>query len=370
MWRGEELSLPVGTVEIPEGLISPKERKRYDRVVHLGLAAALLAYEDAGKPTASPERMGVFMGVGFGGLTTLLEEEEVRRSRGNQRVSPYLVPAIIPNILAGRIAEELHCEGANLTISNACAASAVAIGEAYRSIQRGELDLAIAGGAEAPLTDLALAGFFAMHALAPELRGCQPFSRTRKGFALSEGAAVLILEEYERALSRKTRIYGEIIGYAIGADAYHVTDPEPEGKGAESVVRRALREASLKPEELDYINAHATGTPRGDAAEAKMIERVFHRPGITPPWVSSTKGLTGHLLGAAGALETVISLIPLKSGILPPNLPCEDPEFSLRLVRTPGIQVPVRTVLTTSFGFGGTNAALLLRTPPLEIEYH
>jgi 3-oxoacyl-[acyl-carrier-protein] synthase II len=314
--------------------------------------------------------MGVFMGVGFGGIGTLLEEEEVRRNRGAHRVSPYLIPAIIPNTVAGRIAERFNLQGANLTISNACAASAVAIGEGYRRIRSGELDIALCGGAEAPITPLALAGFFSMRALSPTLEGCQPFSKNRKGFALAEGAAVLVLENYEQARSRATKIYGEIIGYACNADAYHVTDPDPEGKGAERVVRSALKDAGKNPEDMDYINAHATGTPRGDAAEARMIARVFSPARGKVPWVSSTKGMTGHLLGAAGALEAVISLLALQSGILPPNLPLGDPEFPLSLVRECGLQVPLRTVLSTSFGFGGVNAVLIFARPDLQIEHH
>lgn len=369
-WRGETYHLPVGVSHLPEGILSPQELRRYDRVVHLGLVAAHLGYEDAGKPSAKPERMGVFMGVGFGGIGTLLEEEEVRRNRGAHRVSPYLIPAIIPNTVAGRIAERFNLQGANLTISNACAASAVAIGEGYRRIRSGELDIAFCGGAEAPITPLALAGFFSMRALSPTLEGCQPFSKNRKGFALAEGAAVLVLENYEQARSRATKIYGEIIGYACNADAYHVTDPDPEGKGAERVVRSALKDAGKNPEDMDYINAHATGTPRGDAAEARMIARVFSPARGKVPWVSSTKGMTGHLLGAAGALEAVISLLALQSGILPPNLPLGDPEFPLPLVRECGLQVPLRTVLSTSFGFGGVNAVLIFARPDLQIEHH
>lgn len=369
-WRGKSYLLPVGKAQLPENLLSSRELARYDRVVHLGLAAALLAYEDAGKPRVSSEKMGVFMGVGFGGIATLLQEEEVRRNQGIHRVSPYLIPAIIPNTLAGLIAERFQCLGPNLTLGNACAASAVAIGEAYRSIRRGELKIVLAGGSEAPLVPLALAGFFSMRALAHDFEGCQPFSRKRQGFALSEGAAVLVLEEYENAQARKTRIYGEIIGYSCSAEAYHVTDPDPEGKGGERVVCQALMDARIAREDVDYINAHATGTPRGDAAEARMIERVFHSRKGNPPWVSSTKGLTGHLLGAAGALEAVISLMALKSGILPPNLPCSEPEFPLRLVLKPGMQVPLRTVLSCSFGFGGVNAALIFASPDLGIEHH
>jgi 3-oxoacyl-[acyl-carrier-protein] synthase II len=367
-WRGETYNLPVGISRLPEGILSPHDLRRYDRVVQLGLSAAYLSYEDAGKPTAKPERMGVFMGVGFGGISTLLEQEETLRERGAHRVSPYLIPAIIPNTLAGRVAEIFHCEGANLTISNACAASAVAIGEGFRRIRSGELEVALCGGAEAPITPLALAGFFSMRALATTPQGCQPFSRTRNGFALAEGAAVLVLEDYERAQARATKIYAEILGYACNADAYHITDPDPEGKGAERVVRSALKDAGIRPEDVDYINAHATGTPRGDSAEAQMILRVFSRG--TPPWVSSTKGMTGHLLGGAGALEAVISLIALRSGILPPNLPCDDPEFPLRLVLERGKQIPLQIVLSTSFGFGGVNAALIFSRPDLPIEHH
>ncbi len=344
-----------------------KLQRRLDRFAHLGLAAGLAAWADSREAPAPRGRHGIFMGVGFGGLGTIVRETRTLDSRGPRRVSPFFIPGAIANILAGHLAEMTGIVGPTLTYANACAAGSTAIGEAFLRIRHGELDVALAGGAESVLDPLGIAGFAALRALAPPEYGVHPFADDRRGFALGEGAAVLVLEDYERALTRHVRIYAELVGYGASADAHHVTEPHPAGAGAERAVALALTQAGMRAGELDYINAHATGTAAGDAVEAGMLARLLG-PHADRVYVSSTKGLTGHLLGAAGAVEALISILSLTTGVLPPNLPCDRPcpeAAGLRLVRTAGERAPLRTALSTSFGFGGVNAALVLKAADL-----
>lgn len=365
----ERLATLAGVAADPDDL-DPKLLRRSDRFVHLALAAAQRAYADAGTPNDVPDASGVLMGVGFGGIASFCVQYDLMRERGPHRVSPLFVPLVIANMAAGHIAERLGWRGVNHTYSNACAAGASAIGEAFLKIQSGQLEVAAAGGAEAPLVGAAVAGFANMRALAKPGVGAKPFAADRAGFVLGEGAAVLILEEFERARYRKARIYAELSGYGTSADAYHITDPDPAGAGAEQAVRQALAAAGLSGSDLDYVNAHATGTPLGDAAEAAMLARVLGPEGLARTWVSSTKGLSGHLLGAAGALEAAITVQTIQTGILPPNLPLgtPDPNICLRLVRKPGMQQPVAAALSNSFGFGGVNVALVFTAPDLHID--
>lgn len=365
----ERLATAAGLAELPEEAVDARSRRRLDRFTLLALAAAAAAVEDTRGlgDEGSRRETGVFLGVGFGGIETFVAQSERLAQRGPRRVSPLFVPATIANIAAGQIAEKHGLRGPNLTYANACAAGATAIGEAWRQVRDGSLDLALAGGAEAAVVPLAAAGFASMRALADPEAGCRPFDRERTGFLLGEGATVLVLEEYERALARQSTIYGEILGYGASADAHHLTEPDPAGTGAELAVRRALAEGGVTPARIDYVNAHATGTPVGDRAEAEMLRRMLGEA-AAETWVSSTKGLTGHLLGAAGALEAAVTLLALQSGLLPPNLPCDAPEAGLRLVREAGIQEPLEVALSTSFGFGGVNAALLFGAPDLGVD--
>jgi 3-oxoacyl-[acyl-carrier-protein] synthase II len=368
LWKYKEEGegIPVGKVPLSDEDLHGKLSQKYDRVVLLSLFSAQQAYSDAGNPQVKPERGGVFWGIGFGGVATLLRQYEILKEKGPRRVSPYLVPAIIPNTSAGLIAQTFQLKGINLTFTNACAASSVAIGEAYEKIKEGKLDLAIAGGGEAPLTELTVAGFDNMRALARGENGCKPFGKTRSGFALGEGACALILEPLSRVISRKGKIYGEIVGYGITQDAYHITDPDPVGKSAEKAILMALREGGITPKEVGYVNAHATGTYKGDQVEAEIFLRLFQDHPEQSPWISSTKGITGHLLGGAGSLEAAITLLALKTGVLPPNLPWDSPPFPLKFVKEP-IQVEVEYALSTSFGFGGINSCLLFRRGPLDL---
>lgn len=371
------LALPHrhGQIETLAGVVSSefpdldaKQKRRLDRCSLLALQAACDAVRDARLAAPLAATSGVFVGSGFGGIATLLEQASVLDSRGPGRVSPFLVPAAIANAAAGYIAERFVVTGPNLTTVTACAAGANAIGEAWLRLQRGEISLAIAGGCEAPLTALAIAGFQNMRALAPAHVGCRPFAADRAGFAMGEGAAMLVLEPWQAALERRATIYAELSGYAVSADAHHITDPDPQGRGAETAVRQALRQAGITPEMVDYVNAHGTGTPAGDIAEAQMLARVFYRE--PRPWVSSSKGQLGHLLGAAGAVEAVISVLALQSGILPANLPVAqpDPACPLRLVQQPGQQAPLRHVISNSFGFGGVNAVLVFSRADLGVK--
>lgn len=364
-----QLETLAGVVESDFPDIDAKQKRRLDRCAQLALQAACAAVRDARLTPPLPAAAGVFIGSGFGGIATLLEQADVLAARGPGRVSPFLVPAVIANAAAGHIAERFAVTGPSLTTVTACAAGANAIGEAWLRLQSGEIEIALAGGSEAALTALAVAGFQNMRALAPAAIGCRPFAADRAGFVMGEGAAMLVLENWQAALERRATIYAELSGYAVSADAHHITDPDPQGRGAETAVRQALRAANLAPEQIDYVNAHGTGTPNGDLAEARMLQRVFYRE--PRPWVSSSKGQLGHLLGAAGAVEAAIGILAVQSGILPANLPLAepDPACALRLVRQTGQQAPLRHVLSNSFGFGGVNAALVFSRPDLAVEY-
>lgn len=345
-----------------------RDARRSDRFVQFALVAAAEALRDAGlsEQDYDPDRFGAICGTGIGGIETLTEQHRIFLERGADRVSPFFIPMMIANMAAGQIAIRFGLRGPNMTFVTACSSSANAIGDALRAIQHDEADLMLAGGAEAVLLPLCYAGFINMKALSqrndePE-RASRPFDRDRDGFVMAEGAGMLVLEDLEHARARGAKIYAEIVGYGTTADAYHMVEPSPEGEGAARAMELALRDGKLPREAVGYINAHATATPKGDTGEALAIRRVFgsHADHLA---VSSTKSMTGHLLGAAGGVEAIFTALALRDGILPPtiNLDHLDPDIDLDCVPNQARQAEVDCALTNSFGFGGQNVALALR---------
>jgi len=352
--------------ELDLGDTPPKEARRLDRVIALAVAAAREAAVSAGLPDAKldRERAGVSIGSGIGGIETLQESFRVLDARGPSRVSPFTIPMTIGNMSSGYVAIRHGLRGPNLCHVAACASGAQAIGEATRLIQRGDADLMLAGGTEAANTSLGVAAFAAMRALSTRnddpQAASRPFDRDRDGFVIAEGAAVLVLESEQHALARGARIRAEVRGYAVTADAMHMALPAEDGEGAARCMRLALADAGIAPSEVDHLNPHATSTPAGDVAEARAIRAVFGRHAERLP-VSATKSMTGHLLGAAGALEALFCIRALETGLLPPtrNLEHPDPDCDLDHVRGEARQATVRVALSNSFGFGGTNACLV-----------
>jgi len=352
--------------ELDLGDTPPKEARRLDRVIALAVAAAREAAVSAGLPDAKldRERAGVSIGSGIGGIETLQESFRVLDARGPSRVSPFTIPMTIGNMSSGYVAIRHGLRGPNLCHVAACASGAQAIGEATRLIQRGDADLMLAGGTEAANTSLGVAAFAAMRALSTRnddpQAASRPFDRNRDGFVIAEGAAVLVLESEQHALARGARIRAEVRGYAVTADAMHMALPAEDGEGAARCMRLALADAGIAPSEVDHLNPHATSTPAGDVAEARAIRAVFGRHAERLP-VSATKSMTGHLLGAAGALEALFCIRALETGLLPPtrNLEHPDPDCDLDHVRGEARQATVRVALSNSFGFGGTNACLV-----------
>ncbi|MEZ4474986.1 MAG: beta-ketoacyl-ACP synthase II [bacterium] len=350
----------------PERFIDRRDARKMDRFIQFAVAAADMAARDAGiLPLADPDRVGVLVGVGLGGLETLEEGFEVVTTKGPRRVSPFTIPKLIGNMAPGHISMITGARGPNLSSVSACATGAHSIGDAARLIAMDDADVMIAGGAEATITRLGIAGFAAMKALStrndePE-RASRPFDQGRDGFVSAEGAGVVILEELEHARARGAHIYCEILGYGQSADAFHMTRPSPEGDGAQAAMRNALRDAGLAPEAVTYINAHGTSTPHGDNIEILAIRKVFgeHADRLM---VSSTKSMTGHMLGAAGAVELAVCALAVARGQVPPtiNLEDPDPECNVDLVPGEGRTVPVPVALSNSFGFGGTNVCLIV----------
>jgi 3-oxoacyl-[acyl-carrier-protein] synthase II len=353
--------------ELDLGDLPLKEARRLDRVIQLALAAAREAAADAGLASAKldAERAGVAIGSGIGGLATLEEGVRTLGARGPVRVSPFTIPMSIGNMSSGYVAIRQGLRGPNLCHVAACASGAQAIGEAARWIERGDADLMLAGGSEAANTALGVAAFAAMRALSTRNDDCRaasrPFDRDRDGFVMAEGAAVLVLEAEEHALARGARVRGEVLGYGVTADAFHMALPSADGEGAVRCMRLALVDAGIEAAQVDYLNAHATSTPAGDAVEARAIRTVFGRHVERLP-VSATKSMTGHLLGAAGALEALFCVRALETGVLPPtiNLAHPDPECALDHVANEARRFPARIALSNSFGFGGTNVTLVL----------
>jgi 3-oxoacyl-[acyl-carrier-protein] synthase II len=345
-----------------------KESRHMDRFVQFAVAAAEEAWQDAGiGDQFDPDRAGVVVGNGIGGMQTLTEQHQVLLERGPSRVNPFFIPKMIGNIAGGQLAIRLNLRGPNETVVTACASSGNAIGSGLRAIQHGEADVMLVGGTEAALIPLAFAGFCSMKAMStrnddPE-HASRPFDRDRDGFVMGEGSGFLVLESLSHAEARgASHIYAELAGYGRSSDAYHVVEPHPEGEGASHAMVRALKDANMLPEDIGYINAHGTSTPKGDIAETLAIKRVFgdHANRVA---VSSTKSSTGHLLGAAGAVEMIASILALKYQIMPPtiNLENPDPDCDLYYVPNKPEERRLRAVMSNAFGFGGQNASLIAR---------
>ncbi len=351
--------------------IEKKEIKKMDAFIHYAIAAAQMAVDDSrlALPTAAAERVGVLFGVGFGGIGSVEEAIAAYLRGGARKISPFFVPRIIANMAPAHVAMRFGCKGVNHTITSACASGGHAVGEAARLIRDGLQDVMIAGGAEAAVTPMGIGGFAAMRALSsrneePE-RASRPFERDRDGFVVAEGGAVLVLETMEAAAARGARVYAEIVGAGATSDAYHMTSPTPGGEGAARCMELALADAGLEPEDVDYINAHGTATPSNDANETAAIKSVF-RERAAGLAVSSTKSMTGHALGAAGAIEAAYTALTLFHGVIPPTINYDnpDPECDLDYVPNVARRSLVHVALSNAFGFGGANSCLALRHCP------
>ncbi len=346
----------------------PKDARRSDRYVQFAVAAAKMAMEDSGVDVSKIDsrRFGVMVGSGIGGLATLEREHSTYINKGPKRVSAFTIPMMISNIASGIISMEFGLHGPNMVIVTACATSNHNIGEAWRMIKFGDADAFVCGGAEATILPLGLAGFSNMKALStrndePE-RASRPFDKDRDGFVMGEGAGVLVIEELEHAKKRGAKIYAELIGYGVSADAYHLSAPSPDGSGPAYAIQMALRHGKKNPEDVVYLNAHATSTGLGDIAETKAIKLAFGDYAKNGLMVSSTKSMTGHMLGAAGGVELIASVMAIKDSVIPPtiNVENQDPECDLDVVPNTARELPVKVALSNSFGFGGHNASVLV----------
>jgi len=352
----------------PEDFFDKKEIKKMDVFIHYALAAGMMAIENSQLKIdeSNADRVGVMVGSGLGGLTTIEKYYDILQKQGPKRISPFFIPMLIVNLAPGQISIYFGARGPNSSIVTACATGNHSIGEALRIIQRGDADAMIAGGAESTITPLAVGGFSSMKALStrndePE-KASRPFEKDRDGFIIAEGAGVVILEELECALKRKAEVYAEIIGFGCNADAYHISAPSPNGIGASRCMEIAMKDAGINYDEIDYVNAHGTSTPLNDMSETKAMKTVF-KDYAKKLAVSSTKSMTGHLLGAAGGVEAVYSVLAIKHGVIPPTVNYEtpDPECDLDYVPNTPREAKVVTVMSNSFGFGGTNATLIFK---------
>jgi len=352
----------------PVDYIDKKEAKRMDRFTQFAVAATSMAIKDASLDLAKEdsERIGVILGTGVGGIETLEDQFRVFYEKGPGKVSPFFIPMMIANMAAGQVAIIFGAKGVNETTISACASATNAIGDAFRFIQNGEADIIITGGAEAPITPTAFAGFCSMKAMSTHndnpKEASRPFDAERDGFVMGEGAGILILEELTHALRRGARIYAEIVGYGLTADAYHITTPAPEGEGAARAMRNALNDAGISPEEVQYINAHGTSTDYNDKFETMAIKTVFKDHAYKLA-VSSTKSMTGHLLGAAGGIESVATVLSIYDGFVAPtiNYKTPDPECDLDYVPNTGRHIDINYAVKNNFGFGGQNASLIFK---------
>jgi 3-oxoacyl-[acyl-carrier-protein] synthase II len=350
----------------PTAVVGPKEARRLDRYVLLSLAAAVEGWADAGLDGVyEPGRVGVLFGSAIGGIIGIVEQHNTLLERGPDRVSPYFIPSVLPDSASGQIALELGVRGPNYAPVSACATGSTAMGEAAEVIRRGDADVILAGGAEAAVTPLILAGFCAMRGLVAEeedpTRASRPFDATRAGFVMGEGACILVLEELEAARARGATIYAEVVGYGASNDAHHLAQPEPEATGVAAMISSALEVAGIAPERVGYVNAHGTSTPLGDLAETRALKQVFgdHAYRLT---VSSTKSVTGHCFGSAGAVEAMMCALALRNGVLPPtiNYRNPDPECDLDYVPNEARRAEVDVALSNAMGLGGHNACVLL----------
>jgi 3-oxoacyl-[acyl-carrier-protein] synthase II len=349
----------------PSGVASPKEVRKLDRNVLLALAAAREAVEHAGLNGFDPARVGIVLGSAIGGFLGIMEQSEILRERGHERVSPNFLPNVLVDSASGQLAISLGIRGPNYAVVSACATGSHAVGEAAELIKRGDADAVLAGGTEACMHPLILAGFSAMRGLVAEdehpPRASRPFDATRAGFVMGEGACVLVLEELEAARARNAEIYAEVLGYGASNDAHHMAQPDPESVGVAEMMRAALKRASVEPEQVGYINAHGTSTPLGDAAETKAIKDVFgdHAYSLA---VSSTKSVMGHCFGAAGAIEAMMCVLALHEGSLPPTINYEhpDPDCDLDYVPNEAREARVDVALSNAMGLGGHNGCVLL----------
>lgn len=351
----------------PEDYMDKKEARRMDRFVQFAVAASLSAIKDAGlniQEDTDPERVGVYVGSGIGGLSTWEEQHKILLEKGPKRVSPFFIPMMIANMASGQISMITGAKGPNSTAVTACATGTHSIGDAFKTIQRGDADVMICGGAEATISPTGVAGFCALRAMSTRndepTKASRPFDTGRDGFVMGEGAGILILESLEHAQKRGAQIYGEVIGYGMSGDAYHMTDPDPDG--AARCMVKAVKDAGIAPEQVDYINAHGTSTPVGDRSETTAVKKAFgdHAYKLA---VSSTKSMTGHLLGAAGGVEALICALALKHSTIPPtiNLENQDPECDLDYVPNVPRETNLNIVMSNSFGFGGHNATVVLK---------
>ncbi len=349
----------------PEAVVGAKDARRLERNVVLAVAAAREAWADAGVEGVDPARAGILVGSAIGGVTGVLAQNEVLAERGPSRVSPWFLPNVLVDSASGQIAIDLGLRGPNYAPVSACATGSHAVGEAAETIRRGDADVVLAGGTEACMHPVILAGFCAMRGLVAEeedpTRASRPFDATRAGFVMGEGACVLVLEDLERATARGARVYAEVLAYGTSNDAHHMAQPDPESVGVAEMMRAALTRAGLEPERVGYVNAHGTSTPQGDLAETKAIEEVFGEHAGTLA-VSSTKSVTGHLFGAAGAVEAMMCVLALHEGVLPPtiNYRTPDPELDLDYVPNDARTQQVEVALSNAMGLGGHNACVLL----------
>jgi 3-oxoacyl-[acyl-carrier-protein] synthase II len=352
----------------PAQHMDPKEVRRNDRYTHFGFCAAKQAIADAklDMTKEDADRVGVIIGSGIGGMWTIENQHKVLLERGPRKVSPFMIPALISNMCGGLVAIELGARGPNFGVVSACSTATHAIGESLRMIRGGEADVMVCGGAEAAITPLAYAGFCSMKAMSTNnenpQKSSRPFDLNRDGFIMGEGGAILVIESLEHALARGAHIYCELAGYAATCDAYHITSPDPEGKGLAQSMIKAMRDANIEPHQVDYINAHGTSTPYNDKFETIAIKKIFgdHARKVN---ISSTKSMTGHLLGAAGSIEAIISVKAIETGIVPPTINYETPDPDCDLDYTPNVKrdAKINVVLTDNLGFGGHNAALIFK---------
>ncbi|MEM9989797.1 MAG: beta-ketoacyl-ACP synthase II [Pseudomonadota bacterium] len=354
----------------PDEWVEPKEQRRMEPFIIFGMAAADMAIADAGLPLEKEEdleRTGVLIGSGIGGLDGISKTTRLMDQKGARRVSPFFIPRCLINLVSGQVSIKHGLKGPNHSVVTACATGVHAIGDAARLIAYGDADAMVAGGAEAAICEIGYAGFIACKALTTGFnddptRASRPYDKDRDGFLMGEGAGIVVLEEYERAKARGATIYGEVIGYGLSGDAHHITAPAPDGSGGYRAMKAALKRAEITPSEIDYVNAHGTSTPLGDEVELRAVERLWGADAENLV-MSSTKSAVGHLLGAAGAIEAVYSILAMRDNVAPATLNLDNPSVETKINLAPNqpVEKPINAVLSNSFGFGGTNASIIMR---------